>query len=259
MTGSDEPLVELVPEEDMPARPAPLAVPMPAAQTPAPGAWMITFADLVALMLTFMVMLFAMSKVELRKWQNLVDVFSNRLDSVREAPAALPQESLDIARVDQRPAADLDYLSALLAQNLAAEPLLAGAVLHRLEDRLVIALPGELLFSPGSIEPAPSAAPALDALVRQLRPLGNRLEVLGYADPRPPARGFASNWQLSLARAVQVSTLMQGLGYPVAVVARGLGDARFQALSPSLPPDRRLALGRRVELVIYEDAGEDAP
>jgi len=39
-------------------------------------AWLVTFTDLVALMLTFFVMLFAMSKVEQRKWQNLTDALA---------------------------------------------------------------------------------------------------------------------------------------------------------------------------------------
>lgn len=263
MSESDDLLLELVPaeaaERKLDLLSAPIVPAMPVGRPAAQGAWMITFTDLVALLLTFMVMLFAMSKVELRKWQNLVDLFGQQLDSVREEAAAQPQNALDIARVDNRPAADLDYLSALLAQNLAAQPLLAGAILQRVEDRLVIALPGELLFAPGSTALAPSAKATLDALVLQLRPLGNRLEVLGHADPRPPARGVASNWQLSLSRAARVVTAMQALGYPGNIAARGLGDSRFETLSPLLAPARRLALGRRVELVIHGDGGEAPP
>ena len=39
-------------------------------------AWMITFTDLVSLMLTFFVMLFAMSNVKIDKWESMIDVLS---------------------------------------------------------------------------------------------------------------------------------------------------------------------------------------
>ena len=73
--------------------PLPSAVPDLAASgpvVPVPGgqrssqAWLVTFTDLVALMLTFFVMLFAMSKIEHRQWQNLTDALAQDLDAVRE-------------------------------------------------------------------------------------------------------------------------------------------------------------------------------
>lgn len=219
-------------------------------------AWMVSFTDLIALMLTFFVMLFAMSKVEQRKWQNLTDALAENLNAVREVPAALPTEQLGIDHTQTLAGTDLDYLAALLSQNMAADPLLGSGVLTRLGDRIVIALPGDLLFAPGSSELAASGQDALSALGGLLRHVGNRIEVTGHADPRKPADGFVSNWDLSLARALRVASLLQRFGYRGEVVARGFGDSRFGALSPRLDPARRLQLGRRVELVVHRDSGE---
>ncbi len=216
-------------------------------------AWLLTFTDLVALMLTFFVMLFAMSKVEHRKWQNLSDALSDTLTTVHGPPAELPSQQLDIESAEAVAATDLDYLAALLQGNMAGDPLLEGAVLWRLEDRIVVALPGELLFSVGSTELAPPGRAALTALGGLLRHVTNRLEVTAYADPRPPGGGFASNWELSLARAIGVARLLEQAGAPGPIVARGLGDGRFAALSPRLGAERRLALGRRIELVVRGD------
>ena len=219
-----------------------------------PGtAWLLTFTDLVALMLTFFVMLFAMSKVEHRRWQNLSDALSDNLTAVHGPAAELPDEQLDIENVEAFTATDLDYLAALLKGNLASDPLLEGAVLWRLQDRIVIALPGELLFPVGATELAPPGRAALAALGGLLRHVTNRLEVTAYADPRPPGGGFASNWELSLARALGVARLLVQAGAQGPIVARGLGDSRFAALSPRLGAERRLALGRRIELVVRSD------
>lgn len=224
---------------------------------PAGGtAWLITFTDLVALMLAFFVMLFAMSKVEHRKWQNLTDALAYNLNAVRELPAALPTEWLDIESDEPLSAVDLDYLAALLKENMAAEPLLAEAVLWRLQDHLVIALPGELLFAPGATELETSGRAVLTAFGGLLRHVTNRIEVTAHADPRQPGGGFASNWELSLARALGVARLLEQTGSHGPVVARGLGDGRFEALSAQLAPARRLALARRVEIVVRSAAGE---
>ncbi len=224
-----------------------------AAGRPAGASWLLTFSDLVALMLTFFVMLFAMSKVEHRKWQNLSDALSHNLTAVQGPPAELPSQPLDIETAEVVAATDLDYLAALLKGNMAGDPLLGGAVLWRLEDRIVVALPGELLFPVGAVELAPSGRTALAALGGLLRHVTNGLEVAAYADPRPPGDGFASNWELSLARAIGVARLLEQAGAPGPIVARGLGDGRFAALSQRLGASRRLALGRRIELVVRSD------
>lgn len=231
-----------------------------AAQREAPlargSAWMLTFTDLVALMLTFFVMLFAMSKVEKREWENLTDALAPKLNVVSKLSIALPTESRDVDAVETLPSVDLNYLAALLKQDMADDPLLGLGILRRLERRVLIALPGDLLFAPGSTELATTGRQALTGFVGLLRHVNNRIEVMGHADPRQPIAGFASNWELSLARALRVAQVLRDSGYRGQVVARGFGHSRFESLSPRLRPAQRLTLGRRVELVIHDDAGE---
>jgi len=219
-------------------------------------AWLITFTDLVALLITFFVMLFAMSQVEERKWQNLTDALARNLSLVREINVALPADDLDIDTVELLPGTDLDYLALLLEQHMASEPALAGGVLRRQDDRIVISLPGELLFAPDSASLTEEGARAAFALTSLLRNLNNRIEVAGSADPSWPGGAFQSNWELSLARAARVAALLSDAGYRRAVVMRGLGDARFGQLSPDLAPAQRSALGRRVDITVHQDAGE---
>ena len=42
-------------------------------------AWMVIFTDLISLMLTFFVLLFSMSNLQLDRWENLIDVLSRTL------------------------------------------------------------------------------------------------------------------------------------------------------------------------------------
>ncbi|MDH3475719.1 MAG: OmpA family protein [Rhodospirillales bacterium] len=255
-----EPSLELPLE---PPREPPLEPGLPAPRRGASSqVWMVSFTDLIALMLTFFVMMFAMSKVEFRKWQNLTDALAENLNAVRETSAAQPGAQLGIEVLRPLAGADLDYLAALLGQNMAAEPLLAEGLLLRLEDRIVIALPGDLLFAPGSIELAPAGRTAMAALGNLLRHVENRVEVAGYADPRQPGGGFASNWDLSLVRALTVAELLGHSGYRGDVMVRGFGHSRFEDLAADLDTGRRLELGRRVEVVVHSESGYqpgDAP
>ncbi len=239
-----------------------LTAPLPEERGPSfriSQAWMVTFTDLVALLITFFVMLFAMSQVEERKWQNLTDALANNLDAVREVTVALPADEPDLEAVEPVPGVDLDYLATLLRQHMADEPSLDGGIVTRLADRLVISLPSDLLFAPGQVGLAEAGERATYALGGLLRNVNNRIEVAGHADPRAPRGRFVSNWELSLVRALAVAEMLRRAGYKGEVTTRGHGDSRFATLSPELGTARRQRLARRVDVIVHDDAGELEP
>lgn len=216
--------------------------------------WMLTFTDLVALMLTFFVMLFAMSRVEERRWQNISDALARGLNAVRELPAATPVASLGLEGETPLAGEDLDYLLTLLGEQAASDPALAGFLLDRRRDSLVLSLPGALLFDLGSSDLAPGGREVLRAVARLLGNVRNSIEVAGHADPRRPTGGYASNWELSLARSLKAAEVLGGYGYRGRVLVRGYGESRYAELPADLPLDRRRALARRVEIVIRPTA-----
>ena len=114
-------------------------------------AWLITFADLVALLITFFVMMFATQKVDVGKWESLVDTLSRRLNPNQTILIARPSAGRNPELLSPDRAINLDYLEAVINDKRRAAPELAGLDLRRREDRLVITLPAELLFKPGAI------------------------------------------------------------------------------------------------------------
>jgi chemotaxis protein MotB len=220
------------------------------------SAWMVTFTDLVALMLTFFVMLFAMMSIEQAKWQNLTDSLAQHLDRISPPAAPSPDIALDVPDVRVAPGADLDYLAALLDRRIAELPALAGGTVDRQVDRLVLALPSDLLFAPGTAAPQEAARAAVFELGGLLRHVDNLVEVAGHADPTAIRRGpWPSNWELSLARAGAVAVLLRGAGVEGELVVLGYGDTRFAALPRDLKAEERMRFARRVEILIHERAG----
>lgn len=221
-------------------------------------AWMLTFTDLTALMLTFFVMLFSMSTIRNADWQNLIDSLSPRLDRLQQVTVALPQSEKAAKAVERTPGSDLDYLAAVLREQMQAEPTLQEVRVAREARRLVISVPGDLLFAPGSTELGEAGERSVFALSTVLRSLRNIIEIAGHADPQQPSgRGtWPTNWELSLARAAVLSGLLTKLGYQGDILVRGYGDARYAEIDASLPEEERRALARRVDIIVHSYSGE---
>ena len=144
----------------------------------------------------------------------------------------------------------LDYLATLLAQHLDGDDHLGDARITRLAGRLVISLPGDLLFAPGSTALDADARAMLFRLGGLLRHLRNRIAVAGHADPARTADRRDLNWELSIGRAVVVANELRRAGYGREIVALGYADGRFDALPADLSAARREALARRVDVIV---------
>jgi chemotaxis protein MotB len=128
---------------------------------------------------------------------------------------------------------------------------LAGAIVQRFADRLVMTFPGHMMFGPGRADPIPAAKERIAVVANLLRHLPNQVDVFGHTDPSPVSGAvFESNWELSLARADAVAGMLQTAGYVRPVGAFGLAGTRFSDLAGVTPAARRLSLARRVDIVI---------
>lgn len=219
-------------------------------------AWLVTFADLVALLITFFVMLFATQKVDIGKWESLVDTLSMRLNPNQTILIARPSADQNADRLSRERAIDLDYLESVIRDKTRTEPALAGLELSRREDRLVVTLPAELLFRSGKADPIDSARPILFVLAGVLGTIGNRVDVIGHADPRPLRNShFATNFQLSIARAIAVANELRRAGYHREMSPSGFGASTFRELPSTVPVARRNDVARRVDIVIWPTRG----
>jgi len=230
----------------------------PASQAPQShqAAWMVTFADLVSLMLTFFVMLFSMSSLQMDEWDAMTDTLTQTLNPGKLTTVAAATAEFNIGTIFRRQATDLDYLSAVLLRGVAEDPLLKTSKIMLLDDRLVVALPGDLLFPSGKAEMPEEARSALFTLGSLLRNVGNQIGVNGHTDPSPPSgeSGFASNWELSIARSSAVANALRQSGYTDDIIAFGYADSRYAQL-PKITEVERAKLGRRVDIVVFPTVG----
>lgn len=221
--------------------------------------WLITFTDIMALMLTFFVLLYSMSVPEVEKWEDLstsINKGFSKFYSPRNFSGA--QDTISIDKIDRTEALDLNYLRDLIEAKMKDNDLLGGVKIITGKDKIIISLPEDLLFEGGNNEVTTQGKRALFSLGGLLARIRNRVEIVGHSDPRPitnPNSKFSSNWELSLARAASVSNVLLQVGYVRDVVTRGMSSARYDELPKTLPEQTRLDLSRRVDIVVMKDDG----
>jgi chemotaxis protein MotB len=214
--------------------------------------WLLTFLDVISLLLAFFIMLFAMSNPRTAAWDELSATFADRLAPDVETLKPAPPTALTVDEDKVAPGLNLDYLVSLLRGHLDSDPLLARTVLHRFPDRLILSMPSDLLFALNSAALNDQARRALFELGGLLGNLSNRMDVHGHTDPAPIRSGpYRGNWELSVARAQSVATELLESGYDKPMIVQGFADTRFVFLARDITSPQREALARRVDIVLY--------
>lgn len=197
------------------------------------SAWMLTFADLVSLMLTFFVLMFALSGVREDRFREMAEALSHALNPPMQA-ATSGGALKNVAHAPSAPGTDLGYLASLLETVAKDSPALRRAEVALIGDRLELRLPAETVFAANAAAVAPAARPAVTALAQALSGIGNRLAVTVAGDAAAP--GYADAWNFSLARAASLANALRAAG--LAQPLRATGAAGPAAVTIVVSPDR---------------------
>jgi flagellar motor protein MotB len=129
----------------------------------------------------------------------------------------------------------------------------SGLDVHREPRGLVISLPQAILFAPGDDRISESARSLVEEIAVILRPIPNRVVLVGHADSTPiHNQRFRDNWHLSSARSLSLLELLSA--------SYGIDESRLSVSSEGANRPKSSnetvdgrATNRRVEIVIMED------
>ncbi|MCB9996496.1 MAG: OmpA family protein [Rhodospirillales bacterium] len=221
--------------------------------------WLISFTDVMALMLTFFVLLFSMTEPAKQDWSEITSAMQAEFNKFYGSLHSRgPQDSINIARVNFNQALNIRYLEALLESVIGENELLENVSMIPQAGHLIVSLPRELLFDAGSADVREEGKRALYALGGSLARIKNKIEVTGHADPRVITASdgsFESNWELSLVRAANVAALLESVGYEREITVRGHSSGRYEDLYGIADEQQRLDLSRRVDIIILDHDG----
>ncbi|GHG98467.1 OmpA family protein [Comamonas sp. JC664] len=137
-----------------------------------------------------------------------------------------------------------------LAQSLKQEISDGKIQLSELKGKMTVQLKDKILFASGSARVGKEGEEALTKIADALKTVqGKIIRVEGHTDDVPTGGGqFASNWELSLARAMAVVRSLQNAGVdPTFLSAAGYGQ--YQPIAPNDSAENR-SLNRRIEIVL---------
>lgn len=227
-----------------------------------PPAWITTFADLMALLVVFFVMLFAFSSLDAEKYrlaaQSIRAAFGPQLTDAEPSPSPSPIDFDGGSPVDPSLLEDLmdavpdpiDQITADLQEQLEQELGEGLLEVERLDENVLIRFPEKAAFPSGSAQVNESFLPILETVAGVLSGQGGTIRVSGHTDDVPiDTERFRSNWELSTARATEVVHLLQAAA-PIEArrfIAQGHADTR--PLRPNTSAENR-ARNRRVDVLI---------
>ncbi len=210
--------------------------------------WLLTYADLITLLLGLFVILYAMSKVDAAKYSELRaalgGIFGGEHPGMMTGKAGVMSGGLSVLEAERNRVAQ-EIRNAL--QGAGKSDLVTvsqnerGVTIHMME---------QLLFTSGSADLKETSLATLDRLGELLVRLPNDIRVEGHTDNVPiHSDRFPSNWHLSVNRALNTAYYLMETHHFDPERLSVVGYSEYQPLVPNTSAENR-ARNRRVDIVI---------
>jgi chemotaxis protein MotB len=206
-------------------------------------AWMVTYGDMVTLLLTFFILYYSIAAQNLMKFKEAI--FGEEKNNIGLI------ELVDTMEIRT----SLNEWTGFQKNNLLNDIEKMSSDQISLDkgpnnSRMVVRIPGRTLFKPGSADLDKAGWPALTEIANVFKKYPNyKINIQGHTDDFPISSGdFATNWELSAVRATAVLRFLNDKGIdPMHMTATGYADTF--PLGPNTTPEER-AKNRRVEFVL---------
>ena len=233
--------------------------------------WLVSYADFITLMFAFFVVLYASSQTDKRKQAEVAQAINQAFKSLGLFPAAeLDRHAKSITSSTDQPVlpinivlgdelsappsaavrADFERMHKELASRLSNQIAQHMVALHIGREGLVISLREAGFYDSGSITPHAGSMGSIDSIATVLRPTPYEIRIEGHTDNVPiHTDQFASNWELSTARATRMTRLfIEHFGFqPQRLVAAGY--AEYHPVRANSTAEGR-GQNRRVDIIV---------
>jgi chemotaxis protein MotB len=253
--------------------------------------WIITFADLMSLLLTFFILLLSFSKMDLHKYELMAQSLSQAfgfslLESspggqiiFEDEPPPPPPPAQDVSQIEREFAQfeeemeaddvemleqsegvdfvtqidpNIENLTETLVDELEAEIVSNALNVTYDSEKVVVRFSEATIFSSGSEELMDEMFPIIEKIEEVLAGCNGQIVVSGYTDDLPvTSNRFRSNWDLSAARAVSV---VHQLIFNNKIDPNRVSATGRAETNPLVPNDSTAnrAKNRRVEISIFD-------
>lgn len=228
---------------------------------PSRDRWVIPYADFVTLLFAFFTALYAVTSADPGKLPTVAAAMREAVTGAAVGDGILGGQGvlggsgvLDGSETVLEPEELRRAIERELADDLAAQRL------ELIEDRrgLVLAIPEAFSFANGSADLSGESAALMARVGKVLHGVANGVRVEGHTDNTPiRTTAFASNWELSTARATRVVAFFVASTGVAADRLSAAGYSEFHPRADNSTAEGR-ARNRRVDIVILNEATEAA-
>ncbi|HOI28394.1 MAG TPA: OmpA family protein [Melioribacteraceae bacterium] len=206
--------------------------------------YLITYADLITLLLGLFIILYTMSNIDVNKYKGVVSamgsIFGSEsgVTSLKNSSPVIPKPSDKLAEDLYRLVEQYNYGNSIrLEQNER------GVTIHILDD---------ILFAPGRAVLNENSKTVLSRIAEVIKSLPNDIRIEGHTDNVPiNTLQYPSNWHLSVDRALSTGYyLIQEEGIMADKVSV-VGYAEYRPIASNDDAQSR-ASNRRVDIVILK-------
>ena len=174
--------------------------------------WLITYSDVITLLMAFFVMMYAISDVDPAKFEHISSIIRAE---VGKQPVTQPFSTV------------YDQMKEVLEDISDKEKV----KVQRIPKGILLEFTSSVMFEPGSAKLKPEMLPLLKKVAAKIKALPMKafnLVVEGHTDPSPTGRGkFKSNWDLSAMRATATLQVLLDAGVEKAgCQVRAFADTR---------------------------------
>lgn len=203
--------------------------------------WLLTYADIITLLLIFFVLLFSSSKINKEKFDAVAQSINQSMN--QPAPFAITPQSVPVIELEPAPAIELqpEPINPLeLAQSKLDDLIKKEGLENNIQSNLtvtglMIELASNSFFDSGSAEIRASMQSSLRGLSQVILSLPlqtYKVEIEGHTDNAPiNTDQFPSNWELAALRSINVLHLFNNSGIP----KQKLSVSAFADTRPKFP------------------------
>lgn len=214
--------------------------------------YLITYADLITLLLGLFIILYAISKIDLEKYQQMMhvmgDVFGNKTESVQQPNGKSGTSFRGGIEYSPMPELKSKLRSLIDTYNYGD-----SFSLEENERGLTVRIQESIIFPSGSAVLNENFKNVLAKLGRILKNIPNDIRVEGHTDNVPiNTPQYPSNWHLSVARALNTAYYLisdSGMNQDKVSI---VGYSEFRPIAENDTPEGR-SKNRRVDIVIIKE------
>jgi chemotaxis protein MotB len=230
--------------------------------------YMLTYGDMVTLLLCFFVMLLTMATFEPPRVQLILSAFRGALGVLDRGPSMTEQDMMTMGIQTEKIIRGIPELIAgrqakegrrrkvvrTKIQQVLGKILKKGGLFIRTDERgIIVQIADSMLFEPGSAQLKPEAKKVLDKVGELLSLIPNQIKIEGHTDNTPiKSKLYPSNWELSVMRATTVLRYIESKHKGMSTRLSASGYGKYRPIVPNTSPENK-AKNRRVDIVIIQE------